>query len=281
MRKLLLLATTAGLGLAASFLSSGQAYAAACGSGALTGYLGEGFTCTIGDKTFSNFSYVPDGNGQGIEITPSAAAIQVIPSPAPQYGFTFDGIWSATTTALGQNSIADSALSYRVSVTNGTPLITSGHVTIAGSSTGAGSNGSLTETLSPGGNLVANTQSPPGSLTNNITFGRAEHGPRGQGHRGAQRPPGRLLCRGVVCNRHRRPNPPRAGAGLAGAARRRTVRPRPTAPSPLGGSLIILTGRRVTPAATVGCASLVGTGERPWTRIRSLQVRRLLPSSRS
>jgi hypothetical protein len=172
-----LLATTAGLGLVASCLISGQAYAAACASGALTGYLGAGFTCTIGDKTFSNFTYVPDGNGQGGEITPPASAIQVIPSPAPQYGFTFDGIWTATTSVSGQNGIADSALSYRVSVTDGTPLITSGHITIAGSSIGAGSEGSLTEVLSPANlvaiDLVANTSNPPGSLTANTIFGRS------------------------------------------------------------------------------------------------------------
>lgn len=169
MRKLLL-ATTAGLGLIASSLISGQAYAAVCSSGFLTSYLVTGFTCTIGDKTFSGFNYVPDGNGNGVEITPAADAITVVPQgPAGNsYGFTFDGIWSALTLLNGQ-SLADSSLSY--TVTAPSALITDAFVTIAASATGAGSEGSATEVLTPGGNLVANTLNPPSSLSDEITFG--------------------------------------------------------------------------------------------------------------
>ena len=95
-----LLATTAGLGLAASCLISGQAYAAACASGPdrLSRHR---VSCTIGDKTFSNFTYVPDGNGQG-GYHPARQCDPGYPSPAPQYGFTFDGI--STTSVSGQTA---------------------------------------------------------------------------------------------------------------------------------------------------------------------------------
>ena len=45
---------------ALSALSS-TAVAAPCVTTVLSDWLGTGFSCTVGDKTFSNFTYNPDG----------------------------------------------------------------------------------------------------------------------------------------------------------------------------------------------------------------------------
>jgi hypothetical protein len=45
----------------AAVVASGSANAAACGTTTLNNWLGANFSCTVGDKTFSNFVYQPDG----------------------------------------------------------------------------------------------------------------------------------------------------------------------------------------------------------------------------
>jgi hypothetical protein len=175
MRKFGLMAGAVVSVAAAAF--SGGANAAVCPTAALGGTYtnlngtSNGFSCTIGDKTFSNFTYSPDGNGVGVSLTPTAAQVSVVPEGpgGNNFGFTFDAIWSATTTTAGAVSIADSALGY--TVTAPSPLLTDELLTIAASATGAGSVGSVTEVVTPGGTQVANTLNPPSSLSSTLNFG--------------------------------------------------------------------------------------------------------------
>ena len=146
---------------------SGEANAAACADATLDTYTVAGFTCTEGDKTFSSFTYVPDGNAAG--QTPPATAVTVIPqTSAPGFfGFTFDAIWNAPT----PNAVADSSLSYTATVTPGSGfLITDSHLLITATAVGSGSLGSTTETFSNGApDLVANTNGA-GLGPNTATF---------------------------------------------------------------------------------------------------------------
>ena len=148
---------------------SGEANAAPCPNAALSVYTAPGFSCTEGDKTFSGFSYLVDGNSAG--IIPTAAQVAVVPLPGIQpngFGFTLDAIWQAPTA----NAIADSTLSYTVSLAPGSGFaITDSSVQIAASATLLGF-GSATETLSNGasGVVSASTVIPPGEGPNAVTF---------------------------------------------------------------------------------------------------------------
>ena len=151
---------TAGIAL----LATGHAWAAPCPTATYATYLATaGFSCTQGDKTFSNFSYLVDGNGLG--ITPSAVAINVIPGG---FGFAFDAVWQAPTTAGTANAIADSTISYTATVNTPGVLINDATVAIAASATLVGF-GSATETIN-GMALSASTSIPPGEGPNTITF---------------------------------------------------------------------------------------------------------------
>jgi PEP-CTERM motif len=126
----------------------GGAYAqiAACAPAAMSVYVVTGFMCTIGDKTFSDFSYTPAMLGTG-SASP-ATGVSVMPLPAPNYGFRFTGIWNS-----GSNGTGDAGLSYIVAVTNGQPLIDSAFLSMTGSlTTGGGAAGTVGETLCEGGN---------------------------------------------------------------------------------------------------------------------------------
>ena len=118
----------------------GTASAGVCASEALSNYVVTGFTCTIGDKTFSNFSYNPGVSGTG--TASPATGVSVTPLGAPNYGFTFTGIWDS-----GSSGTGDAGLSYTVAVTNGQALIDSAVLSMVGSLTGSGSAGTVGETI--------------------------------------------------------------------------------------------------------------------------------------
>jgi hypothetical protein len=135
-----LLASVIGASL---FGSHTAAYAAACGTATFDTYLASGFTCTEGDKTFSNFSYIAVGNTSG--QTPPASAINVVPiaNPLTTFGFTFDGIWSAPV----PGAIAHSFLDYTLTTGAGF-RITAADLSVAGSASGSGAFSSVTDTYS-------------------------------------------------------------------------------------------------------------------------------------
>lgn len=99
----------------ATVAAVGTANAAACPMAQMSTYVVEGFTCTIGDKTFSDFTYTPGTAGTGVASTAAQVAVQPLGNPAgPNWGFTFTGIWNS-----GTNGTGDAGLSYDVAVTNG------------------------------------------------------------------------------------------------------------------------------------------------------------------
>jgi len=89
-----------------------MAAAAPCGTTTLNNWLVSGFSCTVGDQTFSNFSYSPDG----FTLVP-ASSVGVGPSVLTTAGpgLQFNALWANTgTTNL------DAAIGF--DVTSATPI---------------------------------------------------------------------------------------------------------------------------------------------------------------
>ena len=78
--------------LAAMSLSGGANAAPLCGTTTLNNWLGSGFSCMVGDKTFSNFSYNPDG------LNVPATSVGVGPAFTPNPGIGFNAAWLNTST---------------------------------------------------------------------------------------------------------------------------------------------------------------------------------------
>jgi hypothetical protein len=151
----------------------GTAYAqiSACATAAMSTYVVAGFMCTIGDKTFSNFSYTPNAvdNTGGVGATASpATAVTVTPFGKPNWGFSFTGIWNS-----GTNGTADAGFGYEVAVTNGQALINSALLQITGnlSGTGGGAAGAVGETLSTGDSLQVSLAGPVQDVLTSLTGG--------------------------------------------------------------------------------------------------------------
>jgi hypothetical protein len=149
------------LGLVAATAVSGAAFAGVCVSGPVSGFLTmanggtapNGFSCTVGDKSFSNFAYTSTGNGSGIGVPTSAFNV------APE--FTSDGpglLLSSGSIVVNQtspiNSISSVDVSFGYTVTSlGRPIVDA-DLEIVGGTTGTGV-GRVDETLTPGGALSA------------------------------------------------------------------------------------------------------------------------------
>jgi hypothetical protein len=82
----------------AAVVSSGSTNAAPCGTTTLDNWLVSGFSCTVGDKTFSGFTYSPDGfNGtNGLSNVP-ASSVGVGPSVLTTAGpgLQFNANWQS------------------------------------------------------------------------------------------------------------------------------------------------------------------------------------------
>ena len=133
------LATMAAMGTA------GAAVVGACPTTNLDTYLVSGFTCTIGDKTFSHFGFGVSQSGSGVAPDPSGDNVPVTPLPAgPLWGFNF-----GTVLTSGASGVADASITYDVAVTNGKALIDSAALVVTGAITGteSGAAGSVGETL--------------------------------------------------------------------------------------------------------------------------------------
>ncbi len=151
----------------------GAAYAqiSACAPAAMSTYVVEGFMCTIGDKTFSNFSYTPnavDNTGGTGALASDAAHVTVMPFGKPNWGFSFTGIWNS-----GTNGTSDAGFGYTVAVTDGQALIDSALLQITGSlsGTGGGAAGAVGETLSTGDLLQVSLAGPLQDVVNPLTGG--------------------------------------------------------------------------------------------------------------
>jgi hypothetical protein len=92
---------------------SGAAKAAVCVSNTLDKYTAPGFTCTIGDMTFANFTWTPSNTGGG--DAPPAMSEMAVPDGL---GFDLDGLFAASSGAT-----ADAILHYTVTTTDDTNTI--------------------------------------------------------------------------------------------------------------------------------------------------------------
>ena len=120
MRKL-----SSAVGLAAALMTTSflgapdMAAAAPCGMTTLDNWLVSGFSCTVGDKTFSGFTYEPDGfNGTNGHSNVPASSVGVGPSfltAGP--GIGFNAFWNNTGTTS-----ADAVLTFTVTAPATTPI---------------------------------------------------------------------------------------------------------------------------------------------------------------
>jgi hypothetical protein len=163
--KRLLLAGAAVLGITGI---ASNANAAACMNGANLGqWLGAGFTCTIGDKTFSNFAYSDTAGGGATPIAASEIAITTINQGASAIGFEFNAPWN-----VGGLQSLDSAISFTVSVTppTGGVFIHDAELVQAGSSFSGGGIGTVSENLSNQVNLLTVDSAGQVTLNDASTF---------------------------------------------------------------------------------------------------------------
>jgi hypothetical protein len=108
--------------LLAGLIYAPRANAGACSTGTLNFYLVVGFSCTIGDRTFSTFYYVPSATGGATLILASDVLVtpQVV---GGEEGFLFSASWGVTSlqtqaasmgytvTVPSMDQIADASLS--------------------------------------------------------------------------------------------------------------------------------------------------------------------------
>jgi hypothetical protein len=121
--------------------ASAVALAGPCPATTYDNYLGSGFSCTIDDKSFSDFTYFGSASGGGLPVP--AGSIEVSPITTPHNpGFLFGTGWAASS-----NQIQDSSIDFTVTVNPGGAAITDLTLLMLGSGfTGTGS-ASISETV--------------------------------------------------------------------------------------------------------------------------------------
>ena len=102
-----------------SFLGADMAAAVPCGTTTLDNWLVSGFSCTVGDKTFSNFTYSPGAfNGMNGHSNVPATSVGVGPSfltAGP--GIGFNAFWNNQGTTS-----ADALITFMVTAPAATPI---------------------------------------------------------------------------------------------------------------------------------------------------------------
>ncbi|MGP0070401.1 MAG: hypothetical protein ACLPWF_00505 [Bryobacteraceae bacterium] len=129
---------------------SSSAWAGTCVSGTLATYDMVGFSCMLGDLTFSDFDYIPAASGGA--ISPDAGGVTVTPlSGGPDTGLEFTAAW-----LVGPDQTIDSSISFDVSTTN-PGGITDAELSVVGASAGTGSASvaELSTSTNPNLNLFA------------------------------------------------------------------------------------------------------------------------------
>jgi PEP-CTERM motif len=128
--------------------TSAIALANSCPTTTYDNYLGSGFSCTIDDKTFSNFTYIGTASGGAQPVPPGS--VEVVPLTTPHNpGFLFGTGWGAAS-----NQTQDSSFDYTVTVNPGGAPITDLTLLMLGSAfTGTGS-ASIAETACLGDTLA-------------------------------------------------------------------------------------------------------------------------------
>src|SRR5437016_399362 len=107
--------------ITASFLGApDMAAAATCGTTTLDNWLVSGFSCTVGNETFSNFTYQPDGfNGMNGHSNVPASSVGVGPAfTTAGPGVGFNAFWNNA----GITS-ADALITFNVTAPATTPIV--------------------------------------------------------------------------------------------------------------------------------------------------------------
>jgi hypothetical protein len=102
----------------AAVAGSGSANAVPCGTTTLNNWLVSGFSCTVGDKTFSGFTYQQDGfDGTNGHSNVPSTSVGVGPAITPDPGVGFNAFWNNTGTTS-----ADALISFTVTAPAATPI---------------------------------------------------------------------------------------------------------------------------------------------------------------
>jgi len=111
------------ISLSAGALTAMPAWSTPCASGVLLStYIGT--SCTIGDKTFSNFIYTDSATGGAAAIDATGVTVETVGPDGseailgPNIGLQFSASWSATS---GQ--VTDATINFMVSVAGGGPML--------------------------------------------------------------------------------------------------------------------------------------------------------------
>ncbi len=125
-------------GVVTAAVASFSATAAPCVSVSYSDYLGAGFSCTVGDKTFSGFSFGSTAGGSGMALT--AGNLMVTPE-VTQHGpgllFSSGAISVTQLTSITTDTFIDVTLGFGVSAAG--PIIDDAALTVAGGASGSGS----------------------------------------------------------------------------------------------------------------------------------------------
>ncbi len=158
MKRILLLLT---LLLATSSLG----WAGACSSSTLDIYMASGFSCSVGDKVFSNFTYVSSASGGAAAVPASGVAVTPVMSGfGSDIGLLFSAAW-----IVGSNQTQDSLLTYTVTCSGCS--ITDLMLVMVGGSTPNGTGGVAETATGPGGLTVGlNTFTDPFKPSDSKTF---------------------------------------------------------------------------------------------------------------
>jgi hypothetical protein len=89
-------------------LLAGIGFASACPSATFDHYLGSGFSCGIGDKTFADFAYHSTSNPPGFDVPPGSVSVEPI-TTSGNPGFEFTAAWMASNASgiLTQDSLIE------------------------------------------------------------------------------------------------------------------------------------------------------------------------------
>jgi len=151
-------------------LLSGIGFASACPSGTMQNYIGTGFSCTINDKTFSNWFYEGTANPPNFALPPGSVGV-VPQTTMGSEGFRFSAPWDVST--LSGVLSMDSDIDYGITVNPGGALITDVSAAIGGFNVGGTGSLEVDETLCIGALFGANG-SCSGTMRNLRVFSNSE-----------------------------------------------------------------------------------------------------------
>lgn len=146
-----------------------SAWANGCVSEALSIYDSPGFTCSLGDLTFSDFKYSPTSSGGAVAPPDTSVTVNTITSGfGAETGLEFVSAWLA-----GSGQTIDSSISFDVS-TSDTAGITDLELYVAGGADGQGVASVAEVAPTPPVNLYTSFQSGSANNLDKTTFPPAD-----------------------------------------------------------------------------------------------------------